>query len=458
MKLSRRQLLRLAGASSTLPLFSFDGGPRPAKPGMIVRSARPEDLEMPLEGFQHYITPVEQFFVRSHHYEPRVDLASWKLEVNGEVATPLSLTLDDLKRLPKVELVSVVECAGNGRAFYRPAVPGLQWAYGSVGNGRWAGVRLGDVLKKAGIRSSAKEVLFDGADVPIGTMPEFQRTITVRKALDPNTLLAYEMNGQTLPNQHGFPLRLVAAGWASDSWVKWLVRITVLDKEFDGFFMKTAYRHPGKPVRPGEAVDPAAMRPVTSLQVKSVIASPLDRSDVPLGKPLTISGAAWSGDLSPVSGVDVSVDGGRTWRPATLGADRSQFGWRLFQHTFTPSKPQYYNLMSRARTSSGDVQPLEQEWNPSGYQWNVVHSVGISAVENPQPRKKPEAAAVRSEHPSGYNQACLTCHGEDVIQQQKLTPEQWQREIDKMVRWGAPVKAEDRDSLLHYLSQFGPFK
>ena len=148
----------------------------------------------------------------------------------------------------------MVECAGNGRGFVEPPVPGLQWTNGSVGNGRWRGVRLADVLKRAGIKDSAKEILFDGADVPIGTMQDFRRTITVKKALDPNTLLAYEMNGETLPVKHGFPLRVVAAGWASDSWVKWVTKITVLDKEFDGFWMKNAYRKPGPSDRAGSAM------------------------------------------------------------------------------------------------------------------------------------------------------------------------------------------------------------
>ena len=168
---------------------------------------------------------MEHFFVRTHVYVPTVKLNEWRLNVDGEVDTPLTLTMDDLRKMPSVEMVAVVECAGNGRAFYLPPVPGLQWTNGSVGNARWRGVRLADVLKRAGIKSGAVEVLFDGADEPIGKMQDFRRSITVKKALDPNTLLAYEMNGETLPVKHGFPLRVVPAGWASDSWVKWLTSI-----------------------------------------------------------------------------------------------------------------------------------------------------------------------------------------------------------------------------------------
>ena len=147
------------------------------KRDMLVRSARPEDLEMPLSGFSDYITPIDRFFVRTHVYAPRVDVAQWRLKVDGDVAAPLTLTMDDLRRLPSVELVSVLECAGNGRGFYEPSVPGLQWANGAVGNGRWRGVRLADVLKRAGVQGVRQEILFNGADVPIGTMPDFQRSI-----------------------------------------------------------------------------------------------------------------------------------------------------------------------------------------------------------------------------------------------------------------------------------------
>ena len=246
MRIHRRNFLYLAGAS----LLRAEDRP---KLDMLVRSVRPEDLEMPFSGFSDYITPVEHFFVRTHVYVPKVNPESWRLKVEGEVAAPLTLTMEDLKKLPPVELVTVVECAGNGRGLYEPPVPGLQWSSGAVGNARWKGVRLADVLKRAGIKDSAKEILFDGADVPLGSMPDFQRSIPVKKALDSNTLLAYAMNGETMPVKHGFPLRVVASGWASDSWVKWLTSIRVLDKEFDGFWMKGSYRHPGKPVAPGTA-------------------------------------------------------------------------------------------------------------------------------------------------------------------------------------------------------------
>jgi DMSO/TMAO reductase YedYZ molybdopterin-dependent catalytic subunit len=430
-----------------------------AKRDMLVRSVRPEDLEMPLAGFADYITPIEHFFVRTHVYVPAVNGSEWRLRVEGEVATPLTLTMDELKKLPAIELVSVVECAGNGRGFYEPPVPGMQWANGAVGNGRWRGVRLADVLKRAGLKDSAKEILFDGADMPLGTMPDFQRSIPVKKALDPNTLLAYEMNGETLPVKHGFPLRVVAPGWASDSWVKWVTSIRVLAKEHDGFWMKGAYRHPGKPVAPGAAIPQEQMQPVTSLRVKSVIAAPLDGAAAIAGKPLAIRGVAWGGDAGPVAAVDVSIDGGRNWKPAALRPDqKTQFGWRQWEFNWTPVQEAYYTILARARDTAGNTQPFDQEWNPSGYGWNVVPRVGVDVVKelSGAPRPAPPAGAAVAE-PNGFRSACAACHDDDVIRQQRLTRTQWDREIGKMTGWGAPVKDEDRNGLLDYLFRnYGP--
>src|SRR5688572_10378251 len=378
MNLSRRDFFLLSAAALLQPPAT--GGKR----DMIVRSARPLDLEMPIEGFSDYITPIDRFFVRSHVYTPRVDIAQWRLTIDGEVATPVTLTMDDLRRMPSVDLVSVLECAGNGRGFYEPSMPGLQWGHGAVGNGRWRGVRLADVLKRAGLNSSPKEVLFNGADVPIGTMPDFQRSIPMAKAVHPATLLAYEMNGETLPIEHGFPLRVVVPGWAGDSWIKWVTSITVLDREHDGFWMARAYRHPGRAVPPGRAVAPELMQPVTSLRVKSVIARPRSNrgfSSAAVGERITISGVAWSGDTGPVTTVDVSLDAGRTWTPAAMRRDqRTEFGWRLWEYQWTPRREAYHTIMARARDAAGNMQPLEQEWNPSGYGWNVVPRVGIDVA------------------------------------------------------------------------------
>lgn len=445
MNISRRNLFALAAASA-VPVRPA-ATPTPVsvrKRDMIVRSKRPEDLEMPLDGFRDLITPADRFFVRSHHYVPTVDPVSWRLQVEGEVQRPLTLAFEEIKRLTRVELTGVLECAGNGRGLFEPAMPGVQWEYGAVGNARWAGVRLTDVLQKAGLNPAARVILFSGADAPIGTMPKFERSITVEKALDPNTLLAFEMNGQPLPVQHGFPLRLIVPGWAGDSWVKWVTRIRVLNREFDGFFMKTAYRHPEKPVPPGTAVDPAQMVPVTNLTVKSVIHTPLPGTEVRAGAPLRIAGVAWAS--APVTNLDVSIDGGKSWTAAMLGNVPGEFSWRPWCYTAPPATAGKYVIMARARTAAGEEQPFEQPWNPSGYLWNTVQSVSVSTVD-----REPVV------YPPGYNEACHVCHGEDIVKSQKLTRAQWEREVDKMTRWGAQVKPEQRDGILEYLSRsFGP--
>ena len=459
MHVSRRHFLFVSAAALLQPGTS--GGKR----DMIVRAARPLDLEMPIEGFSDYITPLDRFFVRSHVYTPRVDIGRWHLTVDGEVANALTLTLDDLRRMPSVELVSVLECAGNGRSFYEPSMPGLQWGHGAVGNGRWRGVRLADVLKRAGLKASPREVLFNGADTPLGTMPDFQRSIPIAKALHPATLLAYEMNGETLPVEHGFPLRLVVPGWAGDSWIKWVTSITVLNREHDGFWMARAYRHPGRAVQPGTAVPPEQMQPVTSLRVKSVIIEPRDdrasRTSARIGDPLTIRGAAWSGDAGPVTRVDVSVDGGGTWTEATLPRNqRTDYGWRLWSYRWTPRRDGAYTILARARDAAGNTQPLGQEWNPSGYLWNVAPrvSVGVGLGFGIEGDTGDSAVSpVSPPPPRELQTSCLACHEVDVIRQQRLTRAQWDAEINKMVGWGAKVSDQDRSGLLDYFAaRYGP--
>ena len=428
------------------------------KQGMIVRSVKPEDLEMSLSGFDDYITPIERFYVRTHVLVPEVNLHDWRLKVDGQVETPLALTMDELRRMPATELVGVLECAGNGRSFYNPPVAGVQWTNGAVGNGRWRGVRLADVLKRAGIRPNAVEVSFDGADVPIGTMADFQRALQVAKALSSNTLLAYEMNGETLPAKHGFPVRVVVPGWAGNHWLKWVTTIRVLDQEFDGWWMKNAYRHPGKPIVPGTALAQDAMSPLKSLRVKSVIASPADGAQAVLGKPATIRGAAWSGEGGPVTTVEVSVDNGRSWSRAKVGAEESRYGWRLWRFTWTPTIEQFHVVLARARDASGDVQPLTQDWNPSGYEWNAVARTGIEVVRELRAPASPVAPeGPNLAEPARFGSACVVCHESDIIQQQRLTRAQWDREINKMTGWGASVAPEERNDFLNFLAgRFGP--
>lgn len=416
---------------------------------MITLSPSPTDLEMPVERFIDEITPVEHFFVRCHTLTPKVDAGTWQLEIGGLVNTPLKLTLADLKQLPNVTMAGVLECAGNGRSFYKPGMPGAQWKFGSVGNARWTGVRLRDVLAKAGLKPNAAHLMMDGADVPMGTMPDFQRSLPLEKANHPDTMLAWAMNGKPLTPEHGFPLRVIAPGWAGDSWVKWLTKIELLDHEHDGFWMKTAYRHPAKHIEPGAAVTPADLVPVTDLNVKSIIATPNEWA-----KPgnLTIQGVAWS-NSSPVTKVEVSTDSGKTWTAAKLSSTPTKYGFRRFTHQWKATEGSH-TLISRATNEAGQTQPMEPEWNPSGYLYNAAQPRALTvSATRPTLTPKPTPTATA---PAVYKQACLTCHDDHMMQQQHLTRAQWDREVTKMTGWGAQVRDEERSALLDFVTaRFG---
>ena len=344
----------------------------------IVRSVRPQDLETPAALFTSWITPNELFYVRSHLYTPAIDADAWSLAIDGEVDRPLTITLAELRSMPAVTLPVTLECAGNGRAFFDPPVAGVQWERGAVGNARWTGVRLADVLARAGVKPSASWIWLDGADRPMGKVPDMIRQLPRGKALHPDTLLAYGMNGQPLPAANGFPLRAIVPGWEAAYSVKWLAHVQVSDREHDGFFVQTAYRYPRLPVAPGAIVDPKDMEPLVGLVVKSLIASPADEGTIPLGA-VTVMGFAWAGDAA-IAGVDVSTDGGATWSAATLGADRARYAWRQFRYAWRPATRGSYAVLSRATDNRGRVQPVVARWNPSGYLFNAVDRIRVNVA------------------------------------------------------------------------------
>jgi sulfite oxidase len=364
------------GVSRSLPLSTILAQTGTPSSKLIVRSENPQDLETPINLLDTWITPNDLFYVRSHIYTPKVDMGTWRLQIDGEVNQPLSLTLDELKKYSESMQVVTLECSGNGRAFYEPTLAGAQWEKGAVGNARWTGVRLADVLKHAGVKPGAKFITIDGADVPMGKVPDFIRSLPMEKAMHPDTLLALEMNGEPIPISHGFPLRLIAPGWTGNNSVKWVTHITVANQPTDAFFYKTAYRYPTMPVAPGASVDPANMIPLTTLAVKSSITAPSPGAQLKAG-PVTVKGIAYAGEADIVA-VDVSTDLGATWKPAALGRDHARYAWRLWEHTWTAGNPGSYLIMSRARDSTGRVQPMVQAWNPSGYLWNVADKVRVS--------------------------------------------------------------------------------
>src|SRR5579883_2703840 len=381
--ISRRDFVRttsgaIAAVGAMHPLLSWavdNSYNISGKDRMVVRSSQFLDLEMPPEFATSWITPLNHFFVRNHMLAPDpIDVADWRLNVAGSVEHPLSLTLSDLQKFEQHTVVSSIECAGNGRGFSRPQLPGIEWGRGAIGNAQFSGPRLRDVLQKAGLKDSGKHVMFRGADVVLGKVPPFIRSIPIEKALDGDTLLATHMNGQPLIHHHGFPCRTLTPGWVGSASCKWLTDIKVLDKEFEGNFMKPGYRFPNHPGKPGEAINPYDTYPLTALTVKSLIALPAESQSN--NRTIHLQGTAWAGEAD-ITRVELSTDGGSTWKPAKLGHDHAKYAWRLWSYKWKAPRSGDYTILSRATDSQGRTQPATPVWNPSGYLYNTYDQVKI---------------------------------------------------------------------------------
>jgi sulfite oxidase len=376
--MDRRRFLALAGAAALAPGTLLAAGETvPAsRRRMIQMNGYALDAETPLDALTTYLTPNDLFFVR-HHWIPQYpSLKSWSLTVDGEVEKPLRLTRDDLRRMPRATVTCVLQCAGNGRGLYAPKVPGVQWKYGAVGNARWTGVRVKDLLDRAGLKETARHLHSFGSDKPPVNTPAFHRSIELEKILA-DGIVADEMNGAPLPDLHGGPARLVVPGWAGDHWIKWLESLSPQPEAQKGFYMETAYRYPKTPGAPGVVIPAAEMRPVTELFVKSNIteAPPSGRA----GVPVTVRGFAFSG-APDVAKVEVTDDDGATWTTAELDSQHDPFAWRLWSVRWTPSVPGPHVLRVRATDSRGAVQPKEAVWNPSGYLHNGWHSAAVEVT------------------------------------------------------------------------------
>jgi DMSO/TMAO reductase YedYZ molybdopterin-dependent catalytic subunit len=345
------------------------------KSNLIIRSTRPPDFETPVALLDSFITPIEHFYVRSHMPIPTVDAASFALKIGGEVNAAMSVSLDELKKMPAVTVTTTLECAGNGRGFFEPAVAGIQWQKGAVGTARFTGVRMSEILKKAGVKTGALNVEMHAADRPPGTMPAFVRQVPMAKAMHADTILAWDMNGQPIPQVHGAPLRAIIPGWEGAYSVKWVNQLNVLAKDSDSFWFVSGYRYPNRRVAPGAAVDAKDMEPLKGLAVKSLITTPANGASVAAGK-IPVAGFAWAGE-NEITKVDVSTDNGVTWQAARLTGERAPFAWRRFEYEFAATKPQSYLILSRATDAKGNVQPAVSQWNPSGYLWNQYDSVRV---------------------------------------------------------------------------------
>jgi len=391
MTISRRSLfgLLLQGIGVTLIVnqrvpVAQAAGEEPAwneSGPLTVRVTRPFDAETPVREFIPFLTPNHRFFVRSHFGPPPAEAlseANWTLRVGGLVERSHEFTLKDVRQMEAVTITAVVQCSGNGRAFHRPKVPGVQWERGAVGNAEWTGVRLRDLLAKAGVQTGARHVQFQGADRPVvASVPLFTRSIPLEKALHPDTILAYEMNGRPLPLLHGAPLRVITPGWMADSCTKWLTEITVQAEESKGYYMQTAYRVPTTHGEPGAPAS-GPSTPVEAMVVKSLIAAPQEGETVKSG-PVTIQGMAWSGEAKVVK-VDVSIDEGKTWESARLVGEDRPYAWRQWQLVWKAKTAGTFTILCRATDARGDQQPATTPWNPSGFLWNGWDRVTVTVA------------------------------------------------------------------------------
>jgi sulfite oxidase len=374
MTINRRRFFELSAMAAALaPQLTLG---RPARHEMLQMNGYAINAETPLDSLTDYLTPNELFFVRSHWVPHTPIMGSWRLAVDGEVDEPRSWTLAELQKFHLTEVTCVLQCAGNGRGLYAPTVPGVQWKYGAIGNARWRGVRVRDVLERSGVKSNAKHLHLFGSDDPPGNVPPFHRSIELEKVLT-DGILALEMNGEPLPLMHGAPLRLVVPGWAGDHWMKWVTRIAPQTEAQKGFYMETAYRYPLSPGAPGVAFKPEEMRPVTELAVKSNITTAPKRAKK--GTTHEIRGFAFSG-APDISKVEVSDDDGATWNEATLDSHHDPYAWRLWSHRWTAQKTGTIRIVARATDSRGAVQPRDATWNQSGYLFNSWHSAEIEVT------------------------------------------------------------------------------
>lgn len=379
-ELSRRAFVIQLGATAAVlgaggPVLAQTAGASavtvPGKERLILRSPRPLNLEAPLRELTGEVTPYESFFVRNNYDGPEMDPAQYVLTVDGEVENPLTLRLDDLRRMEQVTHTVTLECAGNGRSFHKPAATGIQWENGAVGTAVWRGVRLADVLRLARPRPTARHVVPDGNDAPpVPAAPDFIRSHPLWKGMEPHTLIALEMNGKPVPHLHGGPARLLVPGWVGSASIKWLTRLTLADKEWNGPFMQRSYRSP----RVDDANQSYSLQ---SLEAKSLIVSPFDGAALSAGAQ-TLSGFAWAGEGTIVA-VDVSTDGGQSWTPATLTGDEHRYAWRRFELAWE-AKSGAQTLMARASDSLGRHQPASRPRDPQGYRWNVIHAVRVNVA------------------------------------------------------------------------------
>lgn len=361
----------------------------PGKRGLRILGDRPLNAETPVTLLDSDFTPTEHHFVRNNGHVPeraeKQDLNGWSLTIDGEVNKPLQLTLDQIKKNYKnYTRALVLECAGNGRSGFNPPTSGNQWTLGGVGCAKYTGVLLKDVLKDAGVKSSAVYLGYIAEDPHLSRAANknaISRGVPIAKALDENTLLVWDMNGVPLPAMHGWPLRLMCPGWPASTSGKWLKRLWIRDREHDGEKMTgMSYRMPKYPVAPGTEVPPQDMAILEEMPVKSNITNPASGFEVPLNGTLSIRGHAWSG-AGDVTAMHVSYDFGTTWIKCDLKKPVNKYAWQRWTAEIKLPKKGYYEIWARATDNTGKMQPmLVPGWNPEGYCNNAMQRIAIKAV------------------------------------------------------------------------------
>jgi sulfite dehydrogenase len=356
----------------------------PEKRPLIVLTSRPPQLETPFEVFNDgIVTPNDAFFVRYHNagIPTSIDADKHVIKIGGNACgKPYELTMAALRtQFKPVEYLAVNQCSGNSRGHFSPRVTGGQLSNGAMGNARWVGVPLKDVLARAELKNSAREVTFNGLDTALFGGGDFVKSIDVNHAMDGEVMLAYQMNGADIPMLNGYPVKLIVPGFYGTYWVKHLSEIETVDQTFEGFWMKPAYRVPDNDcacIEPGTA--PAATRPIGRFTVRSFITSVPDGARLKASQQAVVRGIAFDGGQG-IREVAYSTDAGQSWRGAKLGADMGRYSFREFSFGFTPEKGAY-DLRVRAWNRSGQSQPMEALWQPAGYMRNVVESVKVTAV------------------------------------------------------------------------------
>jgi DMSO/TMAO reductase YedYZ molybdopterin-dependent catalytic subunit len=376
--ITRRRLLGLGLAGAATGLAHRLSGQAPAagppppppvqatEPGVVILNARPLDAEAPITALRTLETPLDNFFVRSHHGPPAQIPPKWTLTIDGEVERPVVLSLDEIRAIPAIRRLVTTECSGNGRGRFRlPNTGGVQWGLGAVSSATWTGVPLSTLLERAGPKVTALHFWMEPADrglVP--ATPAFLRSIAREDAMR-DAFIAYEMNGDPIPLLHGGPLRLIMPGWFGMASTKWLTHVHARPTESDNFFMAKGYRYPDG-------------TPVQRLVVKSLITSPLEGARLSTGR-VTITGTAWTG-TGTIERVEVSGDGGRSWAPARFASGAQPGAWRLWEAEIDVAAPGEHSVLARATDSEGNVQPTQATANPGGYANNSIHEVRYYAT------------------------------------------------------------------------------